>query len=376
MTRVCYFTTKPSNDIRVFHKECSSLVKAGFQVYLVTPNAPSEVLNGVNIIGVDYYSKIPLSRFFLLPKLLYKAALKINAEIYHFNDPACLPYGLKLKSKNKKVIFDSFEDHPLLLLENKKLPHFIMLAISWIYSKYEFYACKKFDALICCYHWTQERLMSACNLNEIIFNFPIIKDQNNQDQTLPPVYFKNDFTLCYAGLISNIWNIDKIFSSLQKLSEVKFNIAGHGDHSIIERHLLKGMNNSVTFFGTLRPEEVHNSVYSCSDVGIALLDYLPLCKFTIGNMSNNKLFEYLKFGLPVICTDFFYWKEVVEKNNCGICVNPNNLEEIINAINYLKDNPEIVKIMGQNGKNVVAEKYNWSIEEKKLLNIYSILSKS
>jgi glycosyltransferase involved in cell wall biosynthesis len=376
MTRVCYFTTKPSNDIRVFHKECSSLVKAGFQVYMVTPNAPSEVLNGVNIIGIDYYSRIPLSRFFLLPKLLYKAALKINAEIYHFNDPACLPYGLKLKSKNKKVIFDSFEDHPLLLLENKKLPHFIMLAISWIYSKYEFYACKKFDALICCYHWTQERLMSACNLNEIIFNFPIIKDQNNQDQTPPPVYFKNDFTLCYAGLISNIWNIDKIFSSLQKLSEVKFNIAGHGDHSIIERHLLKGMNNSVTFFGTLRPEEVHNSVYSCSDVGIALLDYLPLCKFTIGNMSNNKLFEYLKFGLPVICTDFFYWKEVVEKNNCGICVNPNNLEEIINAINYLKDNPEIVKIMGQNGKNVVAEKYNWSIEEKKLLNIYSILSKS
>lgn len=376
MIKVCYFTSKPPNDIRVFYKECSSLVKAGFQVYMVTPNAESKVLNGVNIIGVQYYSRIPLARFFLLPKLLYKAALKINAEIYHFNDPACLPYGLKLKSNNKKVIFDSFEDHPLLLLENKKLPNFIMLAISWIYSKYEYYACKKLDAFICCYHWTHERLRSACNLNDIIFNFPIIEEQNNQDQKHSPVHFKNDFTLCYAGLLSNIWNIDKIISSLQQISDIKFNIAGHGDHSIIERYKLKGMDKSVTFFGTLRPEEVYNSIYSCSDVGIALLDYLPLCKFTIGNMSNNKLFEYLKFGLPVICTDFFYWKEVVEKNNCGICVNPNNLEQIINAINYLKDNPEIVKIMGQNGKNVVAKKYNWSIEEKKLLNIYSILSKS
>ena len=118
MIKVCYFTTKPPNDIRVFYKECSSLVKAGFQVYMVTPNAESKVLNGINIIGVQYDSRIPLARFFLLPKLLYKAALKINAEIYHFNDPACLPYGLKLKSKNKKVIFDSFEDHYYLRIRS------------------------------------------------------------------------------------------------------------------------------------------------------------------------------------------------------------------------------------------------------------------
>ena len=374
MIKVCYFTSKPSNDVRVFHKECSSLVKAGFEVYLVTPNSESKVLQGVNIVGVEYKSKMPLARFFLLPKLLYNAALRTNAEIYHFNDPACIRYGLKLKSKGKKVIFDSFEDHPLLLLENKKMPHLITRLMSWAYSKYEYYSCKKFDAVICCYHWTQERLRSACMLNDLIFNFPIIEVNNNLNKEQTQVRLNNDFTICYAGLISKMWNIDNIFTSLQKFRDVRFNIAGHGDHSIVERYKLKETSKSVTFLGALRPEEVYNSIYSCSDVGLALLDYIPLCKFTLGNMSNNKLFEYLKFGLPVICTDFFYWKEVVEKNNCGICVNPNNIEEIINAINYLKDNPDIVQIMGQNGKDVVAEKYNWSIEEKKLLNIYAILS--
>jgi glycosyltransferase involved in cell wall biosynthesis len=91
-------------------------------------------------------------------------------------------------------------------------------------------------------------------------------------------------------------------------------------------------------------------------------------------MSNNKLFEYLLFGLPVICTDFFYWKEIVENNNCGICVNPNDVHAITNAIKYLIENPNIAYEMGQNGRKVVLEKYNWTVEESKLLNIYKKIS--
>lgn len=39
MTKVCYFTSKDANDTRVFHKECVSLAKAGYDVTLVCPNA-------------------------------------------------------------------------------------------------------------------------------------------------------------------------------------------------------------------------------------------------------------------------------------------------------------------------------------------------
>jgi glycosyltransferase involved in cell wall biosynthesis len=87
-------------------------------------------------------------------------------------------------------------------------------------------------------------------------------------------------------------------------------------------------------------------------------------------MSNNKLFEYMLADLPVICTDFILWKEVVEKNNCGICVNPRNVTEIAKAIQYLIENPDIAKKMGENGRKIVIEKYNWKEEEKKLLEIY------
>ena len=372
MKKVCYFTSKPPDDPRIFYKECKSLANAGYEVYLVSPNAKPEISFGVNIVGIKYNAKSLFSRLFVLPKLLYKSSLAINADIYHFNDPASLYYGIKLKKKGKKVIFVRFEDHPLLLLEHKG-PYFLLKLIGFFYKYYEAYACKHFDALIFCYHWTQDRLSRYCKINDLIFNFPILQETPLRELK------KNDedkFTVCYAGLLSQMWNIDKIFSSLQLLKDVNLKIAGHGDNSIVVKYKISNSWVNVNFYGRIAREDVYKVVYSRSDVGMALLDYLPLCKFTLGNLSNNKLFEYLMFGLPVICTNFYYWKEVVEKNNCGICVNPNNVNEIVDAIMYLKDNPEIAQIMGENGKRAVKEKYNWSLEESKLLNIYEKLSRT
>jgi len=370
MVRVCYFTSKPALDVRVFGKECTSLVNAGYEVYLVSPNAKEEIKNGVHIIGVPFHKKGSFARLFILPKLLYKRALSINADIYQFNDPASLPYGSKLKRKGKKVIFDSFEDHPTLTLEHKELPLIVRYLVSKIYSIYEFNRCKKFDGLILCYHWTQERLNKACKNNQLVFNFPIIKD--NQLERLNEIS-NSSSSLCYAGLFSEMWNIGNIISALAKLDDVQLNLAGHGSDSILEKFKGNEGCSKVNYLGQIKYEEVYDLVYSKSFIGMALLDYIPLCKGNVGNMSNNKLFEYMLAGLPVICTDFILWKEVVEQNNCGICVNPRNINEIVAAIKYLKENPEVAKQMGQNGRKIVLEKYNWECEEKKLIEIYKRL---
>lgn len=54
MTKVCYFTSKNENDIRVFHKECISLVNHGYDVTIVCPNAINKIEQGVKIVGVEY----------------------------------------------------------------------------------------------------------------------------------------------------------------------------------------------------------------------------------------------------------------------------------------------------------------------------------
>ena len=53
MTKVCHITSvHPAHDVRIFHKECTSLAKAGFDVSLICANAETEEKNGVHIVGV------------------------------------------------------------------------------------------------------------------------------------------------------------------------------------------------------------------------------------------------------------------------------------------------------------------------------------
>jgi glycosyltransferase involved in cell wall biosynthesis len=80
-------------------------------------------------------------------------------------------------------------------------------------------------------------------------------------------------------------------------------------------------------------------------------------------------------GLPVIASNFPVWQEVVEENNCGLTVNPFDPEDIAKAIEYLLDNPDQARKMGQNGRKAVLEKYNWENEEQKLIELYENLLK-
>ena len=252
-------------------------------------------------------------------------------------------------------------------MKKKKIPYPFLWLISKIYTAYEYYYFLKFYDVISCYHWTHERLKKACNNTKSIYNFPIV------NSALTKFEDNDKHSLCYAGLFSEMWKLENIIKSLSKLEDVHFNLAGHGDSSYIKK--LKELEgwNKVNYIGLVKREDVHNEVYSKSKIGMVLLDYIPLCKGNIGNLSNNKFFEYMMAGLPIICTDFILWKEIVEDNKCGICVNPNNINEITAAIKYLFNNLDEAKQMGINGRKIIEQKYNWKTEEKKLLYLYKSL---
>jgi len=88
----------------------------------------------------------------------------------------------------------------------------------------------------------------------------------------------------------------------------------------------------------------------------------------------NKIFEYMAAALPIVASNFPLWKEIIEGNHCGICVNPLDPKEIARVIEYLIEHPEEAKKMGENGRKAVLEKYNWENESKKLLDVYKGLS--
>jgi glycosyltransferase involved in cell wall biosynthesis len=78
----------------------------------------------------------------------------------------------------------------------------------------------------------------------------------------------------------------------------------------------------------------------------------------------------MSLGLPVIMPDYSYICKMVDKYKFGICVKPDDISMMAEAICYLYDNPQAAKQMGDNGRCAVSEEFNWKTQEKKLLELY------
>jgi glycosyltransferase involved in cell wall biosynthesis len=90
----------------------------------------------------------------------------------------------------------------------------------------------------------------------------------------------------------------------------------------------------------------------------------------------NKMFEYMSASLPVIASNFPLWKEIIEGNQCGICVDPMNPAAIGEAIQWLIDHPDEAKRMGENGRRAVEKKYNWESQVISLTKLYNLTRKT
>jgi len=106
---------------------------------------------------------------------------------------------------------------------------------------------------------------------------------------------------------------------------------------------------------------------------MALSDYTEEAGYNMGTLGNTKLFEYMQAGVPIICTDFILWKQIIDEEKCGISLNPRDIKSVAEAIKYLLSNPEKAKEMGAAGQNAVKEKYNWATQERTLLKLYKTL---
>lgn len=365
MKKVCHLTSAHKRyDGRIYMKECISLAKNGYEVTLiVNDDKEDEISENVNILSTKVNPKNRMERLIYSKKKLYKKAIEVDADIYHFHDPDLIPLGRILKRNNKIVIFDSHEDVPQQIKEKKWIPRHFRNIISILYARYEKKSAKRFDAIISVTPHVVERFSKINKNTVMITNYPIT-DKKSEIKRKPSK------ALCFAGGISEQWNHDKILSAIEPLEGVEYILAGNGNKEYINK--LKNLPgwSKTTYQGVIRYSEV-KEIYSNSMAGLAL-NYSIQAKGQ-GTLGNTKLFEYMDAKLPVICSNYDLWKDIIEQYHCGICVDPNNIEEIRNAIQYIMNNPDMAKIMGENGRRAVLEKYNWETQEIILVDLYKEL---
>lgn len=354
-------TVHPRWDSRII-KMTSSLVRSGFIVKLILADGKgSQIRDGINIVDVGYFNG-RLNRIFNGTRMVLKEALRINADIYHIHDPELLTIAIKLVLKGKKVVFDSHEDVPNQILSKPYLTRPLLFLISKFYSIFEFLVCKRLTAIITATPKIRDKFLKI-NKNVIdINNYPIltefssIKNHNSKRNAI-----------CYLGGISLERGINELVDSLSLTkSNVTLNLVGEFSEPKVKQALKLRKNWSfVRDYGFLNRTGI-KKVFSNSFVGIVTFHPLP----NHIDAQPNKMFEYMSAGIPVIASDFPLWREIVEDNHCGLCVDPLSPDKIAEAIDYIFINNKEAKVMGKNGRNAVKRKYNWANEEKKLIYFY------
>ena len=179
---------------------------------------------------------------------------------------------------------------------------------------------------------------------------------------------RNNNYIGYIGSIKERKKISDILYALAKIDDkdLKFLIIGGRNESDITNVLNLaeelGVRERVKITGWVSRKEVEK--------------YLKLIKIGVVPLANTffnryltspmKIFNYFSHGIPVIGTDLPTVREIITEE-CGLFYEPNNIEDLVSAINELNSSK---KIFNQYVNNVYnrAESLLWEKRGEKILN--------
>lgn len=150
--------------------------------------------------------------------------------------------------------------------------------------------------------------------------------ESTENKYRPAGFTDKDLICVFSGTHGNANGLDSLLDAAAELkrrgdSNVKFLLIGDGGlkEHLVARAEHEGLVN-VVFWHTISKLELAR-VLSSSDLGLQILRNVPAFYF---GTSPNKFFDYLAAGLPVLNNYPGWLKELIEENDCGWAVPPDN----------------------------------------------------
>lgn len=368
--RICHLTSAhKSEDTRILKKECVSLAKRNENEVFLIARGNSWTYKGVKIVGIGYSQCGRLSRMLKVPIRIYKEALRIDADIYHFHDPELLIMAYFLKKRNKRVIFDSHELYSKQIFEKDYIPFFLRKTIGKIYEKLEQYVCKRIDGVIFpCLINEKHPFAGVAKNYEIIDNLPMAEELIDIEGK--NIAYKNKkVQVCCTGSLTPERGILQLAEACNGLN-IKLVLAGNFYPKSFGDELLKreDLKDTIDYRGYCDRNDIL-SIYAETQIGASTI--LPIGQYSQLSNLPTKVYEFMMASMPFIISNFSYAEQFIKKNNCGLAVDPSNVDEIKDAISFLINNSEYAEILGKNGRKCVEEQFCWEREEKKLYTFYN-----
>jgi len=367
MRTVHVTTVHKPDDVRIFHKECCSLVKAGYDVTLVCPGDSRGINKGVYIDSIPV-PKNRRERMTVAVDQAWRVALEHNADLYHFHDPELLRIALRLKRTGARVVYDSHEDVRAQIRTKGWLPKWIRSAVACEFGLLEDYIVGRIDAVVAATPHIAKRFPTGKTV--VVNNYALMDEVIGSDLN----YADRQQTVAYVGGISTIRGAFEMVQAMDIVrkhyhSDVRLTLVGSIESLALEEELRNRPGWDCIDYVGEQPREKALEYVRRARAGLVLYHPAPNHIYS----QPNKLFEYMACATPVIASCFPYWRDIVESVKCGVVVDPQDPRQIAEAIVWLFDHPEEAAAMGRRGKAAIVRKYNWESQVPILLNLYEQL---
>lgn len=195
---------------------------------------------------------------------------------------------------------------------------------------------------------------------------PLVEDHLQQSNS----YFPSDnFTAGYTGHLYPGRGVHIILDVAERLKDMNFLIVGGESNDvdkIRETSMKRGLSN-VTITGFISNADLPKYQAACD---VLLMPYQRRVAASSGGdisryLSPMKLFEYLACGRAICSSDLPVLREVLSEEN-SILIEPGDIEDWVNALKYLRDNPERGAELANNAREM-SKKYTWESRANRIL---------
>jgi glycosyltransferase involved in cell wall biosynthesis len=361
------------NDSRVL-KENISLQRAGYEVQVVAlheePLAEFEKVQNIPTHRVKLktrgWSKQKLVQLIKYVEFIYKVVKQYKkSDIVHCNDLNSLPIGVIIKkffNRDVKIVYDAHEYET----ELNGLKGFQKKLVKWLEKRLIKYA----DKVITVSDAIADEYVKLYDIKKpaLVLNTPPYKKIEKKNIFRETLDIKEEQTIfLYQGGLSKGRGIEILLEAFKSINDENAVIVfmGYGPlESLIETTSKEYKN--IYFHEAVTPEVLLNYT-SSADFGFLFYENTCLNHYYC---SPNKMFEYLMAEIPVIVSNLYEMKRLVESNKIGTVAKentPNGLKEAIEKA--VKLDKEELKTNIQKLKTI----YNWEEQEKVLLEVYKDL---
>jgi glycosyltransferase involved in cell wall biosynthesis len=165
------------------------------------------------------------------------------------------------------------------------------------------------------------------------------------------------FVVMYAGAMGPANDLDTLLDAAAELrSTERIHIVLVGDgkqRKQLEARARERRLDNVTFAGPQSKVDMR-AFLNAADICVATLQNIAMFRMTYP----NKVFDYLAAGRPVVLAIDGVIRDVVERAEGGVFVNPGDSRALAAAIRELANDPERCRAMGRRGQDYVRRHFN------------------